>query len=82
MGKLYYTKDIKELFDNYFKERAAKVATNEWLEDDEIVDTIQELRNFKGYLDEIITRMEEMDRKYDELIDSCSRGGTVKFNDP
>ena len=82
MGKLYYTKDIKELFDNYFKERAAKVATNEWLEDEEIVDTIQELRNFKGYLDEIITRIEEMDRKYDELIDSCSREGKVKFNDP
>lgn len=66
MGKLYWTRDVKEILDNKIDGVLRDILTGKGATDQDIVNTIRTTRVLKAFCDEVIAEMEEMDRKEEE----------------
>ena len=74
MGKLYWTRDIKEILDNKIASAMDKLLDiNTSYNDQDIVNAIRDYRRLRLFCDEVIAEMEEMDRQEDE----ARKGATV-----
>ena len=66
MRKIYWTTDVKEIFDNKIDGILRDTLANKEATDQDIVNTIRITRVLKTFCDEVIAEMEEMDRKEEE----------------
>lgn len=75
MAKLYYTKEIKKIFDDAVNEKLRKLfddacTDDSWVNFEDAPAEMRELKLVKTFLDELIQRLEEADRLDDEYLDS------------
>lgn len=66
MAKLYWTKDLKEVINEFINESSMALVNDKNIIEEKAARYIQELRIFRKYADELIEKMEEMDQKDDE----------------
>ena len=67
MGKIYWTRDIKEILDNKIADAMDKLLDiNTSYHDQDIVNAIRDNRRLRVFCDEVIAEMEEMDLQEDE----------------
>jgi hypothetical protein len=74
MGKIYWTRDIKEILDSKIADAMDKLLDiNTSYNDQDIVNAIRDNRRLRVFCDEVIAEMEEMDLQEDE----AHKGATV-----
>jgi hypothetical protein len=67
MGKIYWTRDVKEILDNKIADAMDKLLDiNTSYNDQDIVNAIRDNRRLRVFCDEVIAEMEEMDLQEDE----------------
>ena len=66
MAKLYWTKDLKEVIDEFINENSISMVKDDAVSEEKVARYARELRIFRKYADVLIEKMEEMDRKDDE----------------
>lgn len=66
MGKIYWTREIKEILDNKIDGALRDMLADKGATDQDIVNAVRSTRVLKTFCDEVIAEMEEMDRKEDE----------------
>lgn len=67
MGKIYWTRDVKEILDNKIASAMDKLLDiNTKYNDQDIVNAVRDNRMLRVFCDEVIAEMEEMDRQEEE----------------
>lgn len=66
MGKIYWTREIKEILDNKIDGVLRDMLADKGATDQDIVNAVRNTRVLKTFCDEVIAEMEEMDRQEDE----------------
>ena len=66
MAKLYWTKDIKDIFEKKIEEAGACLINDRSISEESLLRHIREIRIFQKYASEIIEDMEEADRLEEE----------------
>ena len=80
MAKLYYTKEIRKIFDDAVNEKLRKLfddacTDDSWVNFEDAPAEMRELKLVKVFLDELIQRLEEADRLDDEYLESIRAKG-------
>ena len=66
MAKLYYTKDIGQVFDEKITDMVSKIVADKTISDEAATELIHGIRICQSFAQQIMDKLEEIDRKDDE----------------
>ena len=66
MGKIYWTREVKAILDKKVNGIMDDLLADKDATDQDIVNAVRNTRVLKTFCDDVISEMEEMDRKEDE----------------
>ena len=66
MAKLYWTCEVKEIFDQKIQEVADKIINDDTIEESQVVRMVKQVRMLRAFANEVVADMEAADKAEDE----------------